>query len=407
MSSELHAEFTAASRDFTNAESRPQGVTPSPVALPIFIASIAFITLAFSILRLRAIRYSSRSWLRRNAERVALSLLILVSVAAIASTTFDAAAHYYYLSIYQAPGTIYTVDNYKMHLDCTGRGSPTIILESGLGNDSLIWGNVQPRLSRTTRICSYDRAGMGWSAPRPGSRDANEIVNQLHSLLEAAGIEGPIVLMGHSLGGIYVRAYASRYPQNVVGLIFVDSSTPLQEKYGSPDVRAIFARNIPTYEYYFALLVSALGVPRVMGECTKVPAGFDERIGKMLAEDNCGISLRDVWHEYKSIGRSGYETFHTGPYGDVPTLIFSQDPQQPPESGISPKLAPELSSAWNRLQENLMRLSTRSRRIIAKGSGHRIQIDRADLLNREVPILIRQIRSKAPKPNYFGLTTTE
>ena len=74
---------------------------------------------------------------------------------------------------------------------------------------------MQPELSKLTRVCSYDRAGYGWSAPRPGPRDADTVAQQLHALLQQAGITGPLVLMGHSMGGIYIRDYASQYPQGI------------------------------------------------------------------------------------------------------------------------------------------------------------------------------------------------
>ena len=115
-------------------------------------------------------------------------------------------------------------------MDCMGSGSPTLILDAGLGNDSLIWGGVQPVLAKNTRVCAYDRAGWGLSQTVPGPQDANDIADELHGLLDAAGIDGSVVLMGHSIAGMYIRAYASRYPAQVAGLIFVDASTPLQDE---------------------------------------------------------------------------------------------------------------------------------------------------------------------------------
>lgn len=182
----------------------------SPLALPITRVLVALAALALSVRRFGTLRRSSHGRLRRNGERVALSLVILLCACIAASTAFNAVALRYYRIVYRAPGKLYTVDNYRMHLNCMGQGSPTIVLESGLGEDSLIWGKVQPVLSNTTRVCSYDRAGMGWSAPHPGPRDADEIADQLHALLQAAAIDGPIVLMGHSIGGLYVRDYATR-----------------------------------------------------------------------------------------------------------------------------------------------------------------------------------------------------
>lgn len=127
-------------------------------------------------------------------------------------------------------GRILVVDGHRMHIDCTGTGSPALVLDAGLGDDSVIWGQLQPVLSKTTRVCSYDRAGFGWSKAAPGPRDADHIANDLHQLLLQAGITGPVVLMGHSIAGIYIRDYAAHYRAGVAGLVFVDSSTPFRSR---------------------------------------------------------------------------------------------------------------------------------------------------------------------------------
>ena len=153
-----------------------------------------------------------------------------------------------------------------MRIDCSGSGSPAIILDAGLGNDGLIWGGVQPALAKTTRVCSYDRAGFGWSDPLPPPRDADHIAAELHGLLAAAHITGPVVLMGHSIAGMYIRDYASRYPENVAGLIFVDASTPLQNRNA-----AFKAHPDPGPSRFGALLKKAAiaaGIPRLLGECS-------------------------------------------------------------------------------------------------------------------------------------------
>ena len=269
----------------------------------------------------------------------------------------------HYRTVYPPQGKLYTVDGYKMHLYCTGEGSPTIVLDAGLGNDSLIWANLQPTLSKTTRVCSYDRAGFGWSDPQASPRDAHRITDQLHMLLTQAGITGQIVLMGHSIAGLYIRDYATRYPQNLSGLIFVDSSTPLQDErlpaeYRDDDSKLGLLK--AKLEFLGIKWLYVLGLPRITGGCN-IGQGFKDSAGKMLSEDQCRPSLwTALGHENESIPQSENETIHSGPFGDIPILIFSEDTQ--PSTSIEPlsKEDEMWSKIWNQMQE-IGRASCRER----------------------------------------------
>ncbi len=379
----------------------------NPMAAQWIVVLAAILVCVFCVLRMRALgspRYGSG---RRVVERIMLSILAVVVVALGASTAFNALAAHHYWATHPVPGKIYTVDGYKMHMYCTGSGSPTIILDAGLGNDWTIWASTQPELSKTTRVCSYDRAGFGWSEARPGVRDANHIADELHGLLNQAGITGPIVLMGHSISGMYIRAYATRYPQNVAGLIFVDGSTPLQEDHMPAEISALMKKSQGGVELQLLKWAYIFGIPRDLGDCSKAP-GLDGSAGKLVAEDTCQPQVVTAGaSEMKSFRQSGIETIHTGPYGDLPVLIFSQDPNHPHPPQISEKSGRALAAIWNQMQDDLKNLSTHSRRIIAKGSSHYVEIDRSDLVNREVPIFIQQIRGDAPQPNDYGSTKTK
>jgi hypothetical protein len=130
--------------------------------------------------------------------------------------------------------------------------------------------------------------------------------------------------------------------------------------------------------------------------------GFDPQAAKLLAEDQCRDRFPAIAGEMQNFDRSGEETVHTGPYGALPILIFSQDPARTAAQG-EPM---DVVTAWNQMQENLKQLSTRSRRIIAKGSTHYIQGNRPDLIEREVPKFIEQIRGTAAQPTDYGSTQT-
>jgi pimeloyl-ACP methyl ester carboxylesterase len=126
------------------------------------------------------------------------------------------------------PGRLYDVGDHRLHLSCTGSGGPTVVLLGGMGETSAAWGLVQPAVAGTTRVCSYDRAGQAWSDSTPGPKDGVQVAADLHALLSRAGEPGPYVLAGHSVGGPYAMVYAAEYPDDVAGLVLLDSASPHQ-----------------------------------------------------------------------------------------------------------------------------------------------------------------------------------
>jgi hypothetical protein len=200
------------------------------VAMPAIIFVIGILIAWLCIQRIRSHTKKSYRVGRKVAERIVLSIVALVATVVAGSSSFNAITLHHFRATNPPPGAFYTVNGHRMRINCTGSGSPTIVLESGGGNDGLVWGGVQPELSKTTRVCSYDRAGYGWSDALPAPRDADHIAGELHELLHQANVNGPIVLMGHSIAGLYIRDYVTRYPAGISGIVFVDVSTPMQEE---------------------------------------------------------------------------------------------------------------------------------------------------------------------------------
>src|SRR5215208_3258208 len=167
---------------------------------------------------------SSRRIIRRIGTAL-LGLIVALLALAVAGAIYQAIATELAERAYPPPGEMVDVGGYRLHINCVGPGSPTVVLDAGSGGFSAQWVRVQQEVSGSTRVCAYDRAGMGWSEMGPDPRDARQITSELHTLLGKAGIEGPYVLVGHSFGGMYMQTYAARYPDEVAGVALVDSST--------------------------------------------------------------------------------------------------------------------------------------------------------------------------------------
>jgi len=127
-----------------------------------------------------------------------------------------------------AAGRMVDVGGHRLYLACRGTGTPTVVLENGLGEDTPSWAWIVKDVARATRVCVYDRAGQGWSESAPGPQDGVQVAADLHTLLERAAVPGPYVLAGHSVGGTYALTFAARYPRQVAGMVLLDSSTPRQ-----------------------------------------------------------------------------------------------------------------------------------------------------------------------------------
>ena len=379
------------------------------VFMPIIISLAGVFIVWLSSRRIVALSKKTYQAGRKIVERVVLSIVTFVALAISGYTVFNAIAVRSFWSRNLAPGKIVDVGGYGMHIDCTGNGSPVLILEAGGQNDSTIWRGVQPALAKTSTVCAYDRAGSGWSDTQPGPRDADHIAAELRQLLLQAGIKAPIVLMGHSIGGLFIRDYVAHYPADVAGIIFVDSSTPFQERNAAlaratpTKTRIDKAVDFATQPWTLNLLVVA-GVPRLLGMCGREHTAEDH-IKKIQAQDICRLR-KSAWDEVYQFDQSSQQTVNSGPFGALPILILSRDiskglPTRPSHSEFDRR------NAWSQMQEDLKKLSTRSRRIVAKGSSHYIVLDRPDLIEKEVPAFIEQIRGSALQPTTYGATEAE
>jgi pimeloyl-ACP methyl ester carboxylesterase len=189
-------------------------------------------------------------WRWGNRTLIGLCGLLIVVVSTGAAWQWIATRNE--LSATPPPGRLVDVDGRRLHIWCTGSGAPSVILETGLGGTTVDWGFVQPAVAQFTRVCSYDRAGMGYSNPGPTPRTARRMARELGQLLERSGIDKPVVLVGASIGGLIVRVFVSEQAERAAGLVPVDATHEDRE-----DEVPQLARVVP--------IISSIGILRLLG----------------------------------------------------------------------------------------------------------------------------------------------
>ena len=290
-------------------------------------------------------------------------------------------------------GELLDIGGFRLHLNYIGQGTPTVVMDAGGCAPSITWGLVPSEIAKFTRVCTYDRAGLGWSDPNPRiSRTSQQSVDELHLLLTKAGINPPYILVGHSLGGVNMRLYASQYPEDVVGLVLVDSSHENQ-------MTSEMWRRIKTESWLYQVLrvVSQVGVLRLIGEMNLLPILGDikREIQKYplavptLFDTYKSFCYRpDYWatasSELANIKKSFEGLQSVTSLGNLPLIVLSQGSKDS-------KMSDERFQKWASLQLDLTKLSSNRQRIIAENSGHFVQLDQPELVISAVQRLIESV----------------
>jgi len=262
---------------------------------------------------------------------------------------------------YAAPGQLVDVGGYRLHIYCMGENkenSPTVILEQGSGGISAAWARVQPEIAKTTRVCAYDRAGMGWSDPSPEPRDAKHIATELHTLLHNAGIPSPYVLVGWSYGGLYVRMYAGQYPAEVIGMVLLDSSHP--DQWSSTAVgKAQYESNARIYA--IAPWLARISMMRVMGNF-QPDSGLPSPQSEELKASFAATKDWDAQSaEFLASLSTGDQVRASGSLGNIPLFVLTATEHGTP---------PDQEELWQAWQKDLALLSTNSVHQIVTGADH-------------------------------------
>lgn len=328
--------------------------------------------------------------MRRSMKRIAIAVLTGVALFLALGTAYEQWSRRQVVRSLPAPGRLIDVDGVRLHLHCSGQGSPTVILEAGTGPAaSMAWSEVQPSVAEFTRVCSYDRAGLMWSDRGNGSRDAEHIAADLHALLSAAAVLPPYVLVGHSIGSVYIRVFADRFPDEVVGLVFVDASHPDQWQRFPPEL-ARRAR-VPARALFVGPLLAQTGVLRMRGgvPLRQLPADVGTIVNAYLPR-----SVAALLAESEAQDMSMLQARKTGAFDSLPLVVLTsgRDPEAFPP-GVTPALQTQFRRLWIELHEELATLSSDADHRVIEDSGHFIQFDAPAAVTNAVRDVVTAVRT--------------
>jgi pimeloyl-ACP methyl ester carboxylesterase len=263
-----------------------------------------------------------------------------------------------------SPGKMVAVGDHRLHLLCKGTVGPTVIIEQGAGEPAILWRPIQEKVSSFARVCTYDRAGYGWSDPVRASRTIQERAEELHTLLVNAAVPGPFILVAHSYGGFIARWFVREYRDQVAGLVLVDAA----------EEGSIFRRDVLDFYSHVRMfprvlaLAARFGLPRVLRRCfpsLRAQLTFVKPSEFAATADDLA-SLQRVKPPLSEPG--GFGTL-----GDLPLIVVEHGQPFPGPFAL-------LEKYWADGQNRLAALSTKGELILAQKSNHMIHLDQPDLV---------------------------
>lgn len=279
--------------------------------------------------------------------------------------------------LYPPPGKMIDVGGYRLHINVQGEGKPAVVLDSGLGCSSLNWALVQPKLSESNLVCSYDRAGMGWSEESPNKRTCQNMVDELHTLLHKAAIPSPYILVGHSLGGVNVRLFASKFPSEVAGIVLVDAAHEDQvERLPPPPAQNKLVKLLSSH--HFLQFIANIGVMRFLlslPPVQKMYEMFPESTKKaLLATRSTSKCIRASLQEASCLNESLKQLKSSSSnFGNQPLVVITAGKvPMSKETGCSQEWIDGQAKVWRELQKELVSKSENSKQLIAENSDHNI-----------------------------------
>jgi pimeloyl-ACP methyl ester carboxylesterase len=324
-------------------------------------------------------------------KRLLMALLLIVILLLITGFIFEKISRSIAEKI-QPDGQFVEVDNHKIHYLQEGKGGPTVVFETAFDPAGhLQWYHIQKNLPKTYTTFSYDRSGILWSERGTNPKTGEKMAEELHTLLEKSKAPKPYILVGHSFGGMLIRFFVQKYPADVAGVILVDSQYPADEKYLSPEMHKMVNQGLPGGFLQFA---NTFGMARLMFE-NMFPATteykFQNSVMPALLYKSADATLEEQDH-MKSIKA---EAAAINSFGSIPLCIITAGDKTRYNTFIKDqKLKSEMLQAWDKMQKDLLNLSTDSKQIIVPKSGHYINQDQPKIIEEAVNDMVKKVTVK-------------
>lgn len=298
-----------------------------------------------------------------------------------------------------APGELIDVGGYSLHLYCTGEGGPAVILDAGLGDWSINMANLQEQIAEFTQVCTYDRAGYGWSDVGPEPRTSQQIVDELAALLENGEVEPPYILAGHSFGGINVMMFAAQHPELVEAVVLLDASHPEQMDALNaevPEIVALEESAAVAYQGMLEMAEAGAPVPQEMLDAFRPQGITDEQFeiwSQVVVQPK---SLRAMINELASLNDSLAQAQEVDTLGDIPLVVIAHGvklgdmmtDEDLAAMGVTREIMDTYEALWRGFQEDYLTYSTDSTLIIADQSHHYVYVTQPDLVVEAIQELI-------------------
>ena len=308
--------------------------------------------------------------------RVAVFAAVLLSLVALAGASYQAIALRADTQRIRRPGRLVSAGAFRVNFYCTGAGSPTVVLEAGLADSLDAWKGLQPDIARFARVCSYDRAGYGYSDRGPMPRTSDRIASELHTALTSAGEKPPYLLVGHSFGGFNVRVFNGKYSDQVSGLVLIDATQEDQYRILPAAwnmLRAATLRRAQRQAFWAPLYID-LGIARLH-------LRLEGELAPPVLLQSKYIQARTS--EFENIEVSAEQARKADHIGDKPLVVLTAG--RVIDAGLKAALSEAERMAYEQawvddLQLRLARLSSRGRRVLVADSGHDMPSDRPDAI---------------------------